>query len=118
MPMTIRHMPSGLGSRGQDLWRSITTDFELRVDELLILCEACRTTDLIDALEVLVVRDGAVVEGPQGVKASPAAVEVRQQRIVLALLIAALRIPVESPAAEVGRTQRRATRGVYAVHES
>lgn len=36
---------------------------------------------------------GALVTSPQGVKANPAAVEARQQRIALARLLAALRLP-------------------------
>ncbi|WP_200936357.1 hypothetical protein [Marmoricola sp. Leaf446] len=105
--------PPGLGARGRDLWRAVAGDYELGVHERIILAEACRTTDLLDKLESLVVSNGLTVEGPQGMKANPAVVEVRQQRITLARLVAALRIPAEAP--DAPRTQRRGTRGVYEV---
>lgn len=108
--------PAGLREAGKRLWRSVTTDYELDEHEARLLLEACRTTDLLDQLDAAVRRDGAMLDSPQGVKAHPAAVEARQQRIALARLIAALRLPAgsEGDQAEGRRPQRRVgARGVY-----
>ena len=56
--------------------------------------------------------EGPIVGSGESSKANPAAVELRQHRIVLARLIAALRIPLDDTA---GRTQARPTRGVYGI---
>ena len=78
------------------MWRAITAGFELDEHELTLLREAARTVDLLDALEAEVKRAGAVVDSPQGRKANPAAVErLGQQRLTLARLLVALRIPTE-----------------------
>jgi hypothetical protein len=48
---------------------------------------------LLDLLDASVRDEGPVVDSPQESKANPAAVEARQQRIALAQLLAALRLP-------------------------
>lgn len=102
--------PAGTGPSGRTLWRSLLTDFELDEHELALLREAVRTVDRLDQLEAAV--DHVVVDGPQGMKAHPALVEARQQRIVLARILAALRLP--SGDEQEGRPQRRSgARGVY-----
>lgn len=107
--------PPGLAVAGTDLWHAVTGAFELSAHELLLLKEAARTADLLDALEALVAQEGPVTESPQGQRANPAAVEARQQRIVLARLVAALRIPEAEDQAGAGRPQRRPLRGVHRV---
>lgn len=102
--------PAGLRAPGKALWASVTAGYVLGGHELLILAEAARTADLLDLLEVEVRAGGAVVDSPHGRKANPAAVEARQQRLTLARLIVALRIPIEDA---TGRTQSRPLRGVY-----
>jgi hypothetical protein len=49
-----------------------------------LLVEAVRTVDLLDRLDTEVRRDGPTIDSPQGLRAHPAAVEARQQRIALA----------------------------------
>lgn len=59
-----------------------------------------------------------MVDSPQGTKAHPAAVEARQQRIALARLLAALRLPAgaDGDEAQGRRPQRRVgARGVYGI---
>lgn len=66
--------------------------------------------DLCDRLQTVLDADGVMSESSQGVRVHPAAVELRQQRIVLARLLAALNVPSgeeETPGAK--------PRGVYAV---
>lgn len=104
--------PRGLSAAGRALWLQTVADYELAGHELRMLTEACRTVDLLDLLEEEVRRVGPVADGLHGKRANPAAVEARQQRIALARLFAALRIPVED---DTGRTQSRPIRGVYGI---
>ncbi len=110
--------PSGTRAAGRRLWVSVLGEYELEEHELALLVEATRTVDLLAELDAVVRREGAVVESPQGRKANPAAVEARQQRIALARLLAALRLPAgeEGDQAEGRRPQRRVgVRGVHAI---
>lgn len=87
--------PAGLKAGGRKLWRSVTDDFELGQHELSILVEASRTVDALDELEAIVREEGVTNTSAQGVRAHPALVEARQQRVTLAKLVASLRIPLE-----------------------
>lgn len=92
---------------------AVLADYDLAEHELALLTEACRTADLCDDLQQRLAADGPVVDGANGPKVHPAAVELRQQRIALARLLAALRVP-DDDEATAGRTQRRTgVRGVY-----
>ncbi len=110
--------PEGTCAAGCRLWESVLADFELDQHELVLLTEAVRTVSLLDQLEASIRSEGAIVDSPQGRKANPAAVEARQQRIALARLLAALRIPT----GEVGDEQSNArprrrvgVRGTYGI---
>ena len=82
--------------------------YQLSVTEDALLRQAVRTADHVAELDVVLEAEGLMVPGRDGVmRAHPALVEVRQQRLVLARLLAALRLPVEESSA---RTQHR---GVY-----
>lgn len=110
--------PPGLRAGGKRLWSSVADAYELEEHEARLLLEACRTTDLLDQLAAAVTRDGPLcVDGKGEPKAHPAAVEARQQRIALARLIAALRLPAgDEDDLQKGarRPQRRlGARGVY-----
>lgn len=110
--------PAGTKAAGKRLWSSITDDYDLDEHELVLLREAVRTVDLLADLDVIVKREGPTVDGPQGVRAHPAAVEARQQRIVLARVLAALRLPSgeEGDQQASARPQRRGgARGVYGI---
>lgn len=105
--------PKGSRASGRRLWRSVLDRFDLDEHELVLLRQAVAVADLCDALQAEVDVSGLVVAG----KANPALVELRQQRILLARLIVALRVPLGDQEGEedgdAGRTQRRAVRGVY-----
>lgn len=105
--------PSGLKDSGRRLWKAAVDVFDLDEHELALLREACRTVDSLDALQAAVDRDGVVVQSPQGVKAHPALVEVRQQRITFARLVAQLGIPTDDDG-KAGK-QHRPARGVYGI---
>ncbi len=113
--------PDGLGSHGLALWLSITDDYELEEHERALLAQAARTVDLLDELDEVVRREGAMVVGPQGLTAHPAAKEARAQGITLARLLAALRLPSgeegdQQASARARRPQRRSgARGTYGI---
>lgn len=110
--------PTGLGAPGRRLWDAISGEYELDEHETALLVEAARTVDLCAVLDARVRADGPVIQSPQGLKAHPAAVEARQQRIVLARLLAALRMPAGAEGDKVqGRRQQRRSgvRGVYGI---
>lgn len=109
--------PAALGVAGTRLWASILGVYELEEHEAALLLQACLTVDTLDELDALIRRDGLVVASPQGPRAHPALVEARQQRITLARVLAALRLP-DGAADEsaVRRPQRRGgARGVYRI---
>ena len=110
--------PRGTGKAGAALWRAVLAEYELEQHELLLLREAVRTVDVLDDLTERVAQDGAVLASSQGDRAHPALVEARQQRITLARLLAALRLPAGQESEHGGerRPQRRVgVRGVYGV---
>ncbi len=107
--------PDGLRESGLGLWHSVTDAFDLDTHELLLLLQASRTADLLDELTEILERDGPVSDTPSGVKANPAAVERRQQAVVLARLLAALRLPagaVGDHQAHARPPRRQGVRGV------
>lgn len=104
--------PAGLRKSGRALWSAVLDDFELTEHETVVLREACRTADSLDDLQTLLDAEGLMSETSQGPRVHPALVELRQQRIALARLFAALHIPTGD---EAGRTQHRGTRGVYGI---
>ncbi len=111
--MTAPPTPRGFRTSGRRLWRSVVDSFELDEHELTLLRQACRVADTCDDLQEHVDRDGVVADG----KAHPALVELRQQRILLARLVVALRVPLgeqEDDGEDVApRTGYKGLRGVY-----
>lgn len=99
--------PAGLKSGGRKLWKSVTDDYELGEHELSILLEAARTVDALDELQRIVRDEGVTNVSPQGVRAHPALVEARQQRVTLAKLVASLRIPLEDEQESARTPQKR-----------
>ena len=125
MSPKIPQPPAGLASAGRRLWRSVLSDFELAEHERVLLREACRVADMCAGLADVVAAEGVMATTRLGEqKVHPAVVELRQQRIVLARLVVALRVPIgdqeevaaRSTSADVGaaaRLPRRGLRGVY-----
>lgn len=103
--------PRGLGPAGKALWVSVTAVYELEVVEKLALTSACIVADRVAALDVIVADEGVVLrDEKRGQIAHPALVESRQQRLVQARLLTALRLPD----ANDNVPQHRGIRGVYA----
>lgn len=109
--------PTGTAAAGVKLWQAVLEEYELEEHELLLLREMVRTVDALDALAARVATDGVLLDSSQGERAHPALVEARQQRIALARLQAALRLPAgEEDSGDQRRPQRRmGVRGVYSV---
>jgi hypothetical protein len=109
----IPKAPAGAGAAGRRLWRAVLSEFELAEHELALLRQAVHVADLCEALRATVEREGLVLNG----RPHPAMVELRQQRILLARLVVALRVPLGEQEDEAGprRTQYRGTRGVYGI---
>jgi hypothetical protein len=102
--------PNGLKTSGKRLWRSVVGSYDLESHEMLLLEQACRVADLCAALQTMVEKQPLVLAD----RPAPAVVELRQERLVLARLVTALRIPIgDETEATPDRTQRRGMRGVY-----
>ncbi len=110
---TVPDPPPGLGPAGQALWDSIAGPFELAKHEELLLIEACRTADVLDALDQRIHAEGVVTDDGH---VSHAVVESRLSRLALARLVATLRVPIDNEpvTSPVKRQQLRAgARGAY-----
>ncbi|MFD6914055.1 hypothetical protein [Streptomyces virginiae] len=109
--MAASIVPEGLAAAGRSLWDRITEDYELSVDELALLGQACRTLDELEAISAALAAGPVVVNGSTGQpKASALFAEARAHRLVLAKLLDQLALPAEGE--EVGRTpnQERAAK--------
>jgi hypothetical protein len=115
--MTGPKPPAGAQQADKALWNAVLDDYLLEEHELLLLREMVRTVDVLDELEARVAADGVMLSSSQGDRAHPALVEARQQRITLARLQAALRLPAgEEGEGENRRPQRGSgARGVYSL---
>jgi len=109
--------PAGLAATGRRLWRSVLDEYDLDTHEELLLREACRCADRLDALAEIAGASTAVVTNGKGDQAPhPAIVESRQQAIVLSRLLASMRLPSGEADGALARPQRRgAARGSYGV---
>lgn len=102
--------PRGTGPAGKAVWASIAGAFDLDLHEVELLRQITVVADRIEALDKAVTRDGILVAD----KVHPALIESRLQRVVLARLMAALRLPDR----EEHRPQRRgASRGTYRLRQ-
>ncbi|GAA2796529.1 hypothetical protein [Streptomyces showdoensis] len=113
-PVTVTPVPAGLTESGTRLWESVAGEFDLDVHEQLLLLQACRTADLLDRLSLEASRGRLTVKNAKGEEVTnPVITEHRQQSLVLARLLASLRMPSGE---EDERPQRRgAARGSYGV---
>ncbi|GEK80582.1 terminase [Agrococcus baldri] len=85
--------PTGLDKPGQRLWKSIDGEYELAEHELAQLLEACHVRDTINTLRDQVRSDGTMIGSSQGPRLHPGIVEIRQQQLALARLLATLGVP-------------------------
>src|SRR3954452_173338 len=117
--MTMSDKPEGEtepysgGSAGARLWTRVLAEFELSETELVLLREACRTADAVEELHGYVDEQGTMIDG----RPNPALVELRQQRILLARLVVALRVPLDDDGEVVRGGQRTQARPMFGVHQ-
>jgi hypothetical protein len=107
---------------GRKLWKAVLDSFELAEHEQTLLRQAVRVADLCEQLQEVVEAEGPMLDDDGRPRTHPAVIELRQQRIVLARLVVALRVPLgdqeqDGPAGagEPARLQRRGPRGFYAI---
>ena len=62
----IPRPPNGLRLSGRALWRAVVRDFELDEHEVVVLREACRTADSLDALQALLDEEGTMSRRRRG----------------------------------------------------
>ena len=101
--------PMGTGPSGRKLWSELHSRFEFDEETEALIREAVRVVDRLDALQVVVQRDGVMSPTDPG-KVHPALAEARQQEIVLTRLIASLRLPDQAGATD---QRRGGARGAY-----
>jgi hypothetical protein len=95
------------------LWRSVLREFDLEEHELALLRRACHVADRCEALQAVVDEEGLFETNRLGErKMHPAVVELRQQEILFAKLIVAMRVPLGESGGEEDRPQLRAIRGL------
>lgn len=109
--------PKNAGHSGRKLWRAVLSGLELDPHEELLLVQAVRCVDRLDAMAALLENAPLTVRNAKGDEvAHPLLVESRQQSLLLARLVASLRLPsgLVDGGDELDRPQRRgAARGSY-----
>lgn len=101
----LMNPPSGLESRGRELWDAATAGSEFDAAGLLLLGEACRTADIIERLSAALRSNSQewvrlseeaeeTVEGTMRIQivVNPLLGEIRQQRIALRTMLAHLKL--------------------------
>lgn len=98
--------PAGLRTAGRRLWRQMVDVYELDPSEQTALESACRTADeLADLQAVLAEVSTPTVAGSKGqTRVHPLYAEVRQHRLALARLLAAIDLPDDAAGAGASRS--------------
>lgn len=102
--------PAGLAAGGKRVWASITGKYELRPDELATLEDACRISDMIDALTSVWMEAGApsITRGSMGQEViHPLIGEIRTQRMARNRLFAQMKLPQDGSAGAAEPNQHR-----------
>lgn len=87
-----------LDDKGARLWTDVLSRYSLRVDELVILEQACRCIDDIERLRLALRTADLLVKGSMGQQvANPLMGEVRGLRTILASHLKQLGLPDEAP---------------------
>ncbi len=107
--------PGDLRARGQAFWRAVDAGWVLNLDERELLVEVCHTLDTVEALQLVINRDGVTATGSMGqVKTHPALAELRGSRLLLSRLLSSLALPDPTGAAVQSASTLRARRAARA----
>ncbi len=107
-----------LGPTGRALWSNVVGKYDLRIDELTVLEQACKTVDTIAKLDKNWSDRGEpfITEGSMGQEViHPLIGERRTQQASLARLLAQLKLP-DDLAGERPNQQRDAAQSRWAQH--
>ncbi|WP_123788223.1 hypothetical protein [Phytoactinopolyspora halophila] len=96
--------PVNLKKSGRRLWRSVTSEYGLRPDELAVLESACRLADAVADL------DAELAECELESSRLPLLREVRQQREALRKHLAQLKLPEAVEGSSAGGNVRQIDR--------
>jgi hypothetical protein len=111
---TSSTIPNGLAEAGRQLWASVVDDYDVEEHERLLLTEACRVADRLDAIAAELEGAPLTMQNFKGDPCpNPLLGEARQQGIVFSRLLASLRLP-SGDENDATRPQRRGgARGTY-----
>lgn len=110
--------PSGLAAGGKRVWSKIVAVYDLRPDELSTLEDACRLSDMIDALDKAWASEGKplTTQGSMGqLVTHPMISEIRTHRMARNALWRQLKLPDKpNEASGVANQQRAAAQSRWA----
>ena len=108
--------PADLGKSGSALWSDVVGKYDLRADELRTLEDACRLSDMIDALSAAWAEDGKpmMTAGSMGqLVIHPLIDKLADHRMKRSALLSKLKLPDESGQGESNQ-QRSAAQSRWA----
>lgn len=87
--------PKGLKTHGRGLWKAVTSDYSFRPDELSVLADVCRMSDMVALMEAALEEEPTLlVRGSQGqLVINPLVSEMRQYRSARSALLRQLKLP-------------------------
>lgn len=101
--------PPGCGDAARAMWKAVTDACVLEPHELLVLAELADVADTLAALRETIAA-GGLFDGTG--KVTPAAVELRLQRLLMLRLLADLGVPADGDGPSLG-TASAGSRGSY-----
>ena len=110
--------PAGLTTKGRKLWNDVVKTYELRVDELRVLEEACRESDLVDELDAELAHRlknnlGLTTSGSTGQTVMhPLVGEIRAHRATLSRLLKDVGLPDDDAGDAAGKRSAQARAAV------
>mgnify|MGYP000271212375 FL=1 len=115
--------PTGLGKGpGSRLWKEIVALYDLRPDELQVLEEACRETNLVSEMRLELQKSKILTTGSMGqTVVHPLVAELGKHRATVAALLRQLKLPdapsgVASPQADAGKPSANSDRARAVAH--
>lgn len=107
--MAETEAPADLLKDGKSLWKSITDEYELRLDEKATLASACRATDRVTLMRDELGQMSLMVTGSMGQQViNPLVAEIRTHEAQVASLLARLKLPDEGNAEAKGERSSNA----------